>query len=101
MVSFNVSKHDHELIALIVRRAIRDAAPGSLEPAGKRISTRQELTMDLTAVHANGMPLDLEGLLAADTFDFNHDVYGIRRFLDRTTGTLGGCFVPRYARKRE
>lgn len=55
------------------------------------------LTMDLTACHLNGCPLDLDGLIKADDFDFFHDVYGVRRHLNRTTGRLENFFCPRYA----
>jgi hypothetical protein len=57
----------------------------------------QELVMDLTACHLNGCPLDLNGLLNASLGDLMHDALGIRQHLDRTTGKLGGCFLPRYA----
>lgn len=55
--------------------------------------------MDITACHCNGMPLKLEALLSADEFNFAHDVFGIRRHIDRETGKIGGCFVPRFAQK--
>jgi len=59
----------------------------------------RDALMDLAAVHANGCPLDLAGLYDATPLDFCHDIYGIRRHLDRTTGKLGDCFIPRYAAK--
>lgn len=55
--------------------------------------------MDITAVHANGNPLKLAELLATDDFNFTHDVFGITRHIDRETGKLGGCFVPRFSGK--
>ena len=52
--------------------------------------------MDLTAAHANGCRLDLERLLASPDRDFGHDVFGIRRFLDRRTGKIAPeVFDPR------
>ena len=48
---------------------------------------RQSLAMDLSATHAK-MPLDFARLLAFDDFSFAHDIYGIRRHLNRTTGEL-------------
>ena len=57
-----------------------------------------DVMMDLAAVSAH-TPLDLAGLLEADDFEFAHDVGGIRRHLDRSTGELTGCFVPRHARR--
>lgn len=53
--------------------------------------------MDITACHANGNPLRLAELLKADDGNFGHDVFGIRRFIDRTTGRLMGHFRPRYS----
>jgi hypothetical protein len=58
------------------------------------------LRMDLAAAHAEH-PLQLD-LLAAEseppTFDFIHDVLGIFRYMDRETGKLRECFVPRFSR---
>lgn len=59
---------------------------------------RLSATMDIEACHCNGMPLDLAKLLAAPDADFGHDVFGIRRYLDRTTGWIADRFVPRCAR---
>lgn len=55
------------------------------------------LEMDLAACHLNGVPLDLDGLLGASDSDFGHDVFGIQRYIDRKTGELMDCFLPRYA----
>ena len=54
------------------------------------------LHMDLCAAHIT-CPLKLEELLEANTFDFVHDVVGIVNHLNRETGELEDCFVPRYA----
>ena len=53
--------------------------------------------MDLTVVHANGCPLKLNELLDAPEFDFRHDIAGIYNHLDRKTGHLKDCFLPRYS----
>jgi hypothetical protein len=60
---------------------------------------KQAIIMDLNATHCNGCRLDLDRLLAAEDFDFTHDVYGIRRHLNRNTGKLEGFFVPRLAER--
>ena len=86
MVNWHVSKKDAELIAKVVVRAA--SLLGGFE--------KFELAMDLTAVHANGRKLKLAELLAADDFNFCHDVNGIRRHLNRQTGQLENCFVPRF-----
>jgi len=53
--------------------------------------------MDIEACHTNGCPLKLDALLAADDFNFSHDILGIRRYLDRDTGRLTNHFLPRFA----
>jgi len=58
----------------------------------------QDAEMDIVATHANGCPLRLDELAKARDDDFGHDIFGIRRFLDRHTGQLGGQFFPRFAR---
>ncbi|WP_312599640.1 hypothetical protein [Brevundimonas sp.] len=90
-VSFDVSDEDAALIDAIVDRteAIVEAQDGVLD----RLSTE----MDLTACHANGCPLDLVRLAAADNFNLAHDVFGIARHIDRRTGKLGDFFRPRHA----
>lgn len=54
---------------------------------------RLSLVMDLDSIPE----LDLEKLLNAPKFDFAHDIYGIRRHMDRTSfpGKLTDCFWPR------
>lgn len=57
-----------------------------------------DLRMDLTAVHLNGCPLDLEKLAEASDFMLAHDIQGIGKHLDRLTGRLPeGVFLPRCA----
>lgn len=56
--------------------------------------------LDLDAVHSNGCPLDFERMLYAADFDFGHDIFGINHHLDRETGKLRNCFVPRLALKQ-
>ena len=53
--------------------------------------------MDVGACHSNGNPLRLADLLESDDANFAHDVFGIRANIDRTTGKLMNCFVPRYS----
>lgn len=90
--SFAVDTLDASIIREIAHRAVTVArhvgAPYTLTTA----------TMDITACHANGTPLRLRELLDAPEFDFAHDVLGIRRHIDRTTGQLQDCFLPRFAK---
>lgn len=90
MISFKVSKSEHRTIVEIADRATTLARQHGIE------YPTTEAMMDVTAAHANGCPLKLADLLAAEQFDFVHDVFGIRRHINRTTGQLEDCFVPRY-----
>lgn len=58
---------------------------------------RLDAMMDIDACHMNDCPLKLQELLQADDFNFAHDVFGIRAHINRHTGKLMDCFVPRYA----
>lgn len=89
LLSWDVSRRDFRLIQDIVCRAIMAFDLDA--------SDKNDLVMDITAVHRNIMPLRLADLLDADAFNFAHDIGGIRRHLNRQTGELGGCFVPRFA----
>jgi hypothetical protein len=59
---------------------------------------RLQTTMDLTAAHLNGCPLDLAKLLASSPFNLSHDINGLAAHLNRSTGEIDGCFLPRCAR---
>lgn len=91
-INWTVTREEMEAIRAIAIRA---------EESGIARADRMTLIMDLTAAHANGSPLDLAGLLAADEFNFAHDVAGIQRHIDRRTGELLDCFLPRYSRRGE
>lgn len=94
-ISFEVSNEDAALIKKIVDRAVRD-----YQMQHKIRLDRMDTTMDLTACHANGCPMNFAGLLAADDFNFAHDISGINRHLNRTTGELENCFLPRFSKKQ-
>lgn len=91
MISFDVSEHDRKAIQAIADRAVSIAIEENIDYG------RIEVAMDVTAAHANGCRLRLLELLKADDFNFTHDIFGIRRHLNRVTGELENCFVPRYA----
>jgi len=90
-VSIKTGKCEIELISKITSRACKLADGWGLKL--DFLSTE----MDITACHANGCPLKLKELLAATDGNFGHDVFGIVRHIDRITGQLGECFLPRYA----
>lgn len=87
-LDFKVSHTDATLIAWIVARAKREYPDHIDDP--------RSLSMDLTACHATGCLLDLPRLLAADGSTFARDVFGIAHHMDRETGKLLHCFVPRF-----
>ena len=83
-VSFYTTTAESDLILKIVERSM--------------VRDRLSLNMDLSACHANGCALDFEKLLAADDFTFFHDVGGIVKNMNRSTGKLNNCFLPRCAK---
>jgi hypothetical protein len=88
MMKFAATRDEHDAIAKIVRRAREMGIAYEL----------LDMNMDLEAVHSNGCPLDFTKWLAFPDFDFSHDVVGIYNHIDRTTGQLGDCFLPRCAK---
>lgn len=88
LLNWKISASDAELVSEIVKRA------RMLHPM---LRSMQSLSMDITACHLNGCPIDLSELLTAENLDFSHDVLGIVRHMDRSTGQLTECFVPRFA----
>lgn len=57
---------------------------------------RLSIRMDLEATAAK-IPLRLAELVEADDFNFAHDLGGIARHLNRQTGEMEDCFIPRFA----
>jgi hypothetical protein len=90
-VSFEISAADSLLVGKIARR-VRARSAGF----GFKLDVI-EVRMDLTAVHANGCPMDFAKLLAASPDTLAQDVFGICRNIDRKTGRLTGQFLPRCA----
>lgn len=88
-IRFDVPREHFDTIIKICERAEREC---------KHLTgTRMDLVMDLSATHASGCPLKLDELLNANDSDFGHDIHGIRRHINRETGRLEGCFLPRFA----
>jgi len=83
-----------ETVGLIVARAL-----DIFKRAGiKRDSV--QIIMDIVATHAK-CPLDLDILLASPDSDFGHDILGIYDNMNRKTGELKNCFVPRCSKREE
>ena len=82
-----VTKEEHEIIMKISQRFCEIVGDNTIY---------QEIAMDVSAVHINN-PLRLNDLLCSDDFNFMHDVGGINRHIDRETGDLTNCFLPRFS----
>ena len=91
MINFNASKAELAEIIVIAERALVLVAGTEVEYSMK------DALMDIEACHCNGCRLKLSELANAKQSDLAHDVYGIRRHLNRKTGELEDCFLPRYA----
>lgn len=91
MVEFaNFTPAEESHVAKIVRRGVELYAAAGIK------RTPLDIRMDLSAVHVH-TPLRLGELAEADDANFGHDIGGIGKYLDRSTGELTDCFVPRYA----
>ncbi len=94
-VSFKASPEETRMALLCAQRANRLATAMSVT------YSVQQAHMDLLAPHANGCPMDFAALLAANDANFSHDVFGIGRYLNRSSGRLGDCFLPRYSKQSQ
>lgn len=93
ILNWTVSPEDQNVITSIAHRAHQlSRRLGLRGPDEYQI---RDAMMDVTATHNNGCPLALRQLLTADDGDFAHDVFGIRKHLNRDTGALS-CFTPRF-----
>ncbi len=91
-IDWDVSDEDKRLIKLIAERSC--ALYTKL--TGNQSDIVEEM-MNFTACHANGTPLRLQALLDADDFAFAHDAFGIGRHINKRTGKMDNCFLPRFA----
>lgn len=64
---------------------------------GLLMSDRLSLIMDIEHTH-DEVTLKLEELLNADEMNFTHDIVGIQNNMNRKTGKLENCFLPRYSK---
>jgi hypothetical protein len=84
------TRAEAELIGQIANRVVK------LGKANDIHLDKLEVVMDLTAAHAT-CPLKLHQMLEVDDETLAHDAFGIRRHLNRQTGELMHCFLPRLA----
>lgn len=85
MIKFDTTHLPH--ISAVVDRAEK---LGIIGESYKRMTAM----MDLMSVVC---PMRWVDLVQADDFNFAHDVVGIANHLDRDTGELKDCFLPRFA----
>lgn len=96
MIHWDISEEDEILMDQIVERVVKLAAKNNID------YPQTDIEMDLTAAHRNGCKLDLQKLLDASDANFGHDVFGIRRFIDRNTGKIPAeQFWPRCGAREE
>jgi hypothetical protein len=95
MLNWNTTLEDNTLIIAIADRYLKLCDSLKLPSCKPK---KLDLVMDIEAAHNNGCPLKLAELLKADNFDFAHDIGGIQNNINRATGKLENCFLPRYAK---
>ena len=94
--TFTANASEALIIAEIASRYLDELSIARI-PKSQR-PDKLSVIMDIEAAHSNGCPLKLTDLCNAEAFDLVHDVGGIGRHINRTTGKLGGHFLPRYAK---
>lgn len=82
-----LKRTDYEAISRIAKRAV------SLFPGADKLT----IEMDLEAAHKS-VGIDFDKLENFDDFNFMHDIVGIDKNINRNSGELGNCFLPRSAR---
>ncbi len=91
-LNWNTSNKERILISNIAERGSK-----LIKNITKKKVDLLSLEMDITACHLNGCPLKLKKWLEADDFNFIHDISGISRNMNRYTGKLMNCFLPRFS----
>ncbi len=91
-LNWNTSNEERILISDLSQRAAK-----LIKKVSKRKIDVLGLQMDITACHLNGCPLKLKDWLKADDFNFLHDISGISRNINRYSGKLTNCFLPRFS----
>lgn len=75
------------------------AAIERMEREGVLHRDRITTARDLLACHTHGCPLDFGAMQTCRIQDLAHDIHGIAQHIDRNTGKLLDCFMPRLARR--
>ncbi len=90
-MNLSATSEEKDIIAKIAKRAI------NMMTKNKAHYDLLSMNMDLCATHLNGTSIDFKKLEGFDDFNFAHDIYGIVTNLNRETGELENCFLPRSA----
>lgn len=87
---FTTSIDDQATIVKIADRIMACSSPAYAD--------KLTAIIDLSLTHALVCPLDLNRLLAAPENHFLHDIFGIKKHLDREKAVFEPMYRPRYAR---
>ena len=87
MFAETIGKEEWDVVCKVMDKA------SALFPNYKRIT----MGLDLLNAH-DDVGIDFSRLLAFDNMDFIHDIMGIRNNMNRETGKLENCFLPRCAK---
>lgn len=86
-----ISRFEDDLISKIADRGIK-----LTEQLGGPPVEKTEAVMDISAAHL-AVGLRLDQFVTMRDPDFAHDFFGIRATINRRTGKLENCFLPRCA----
>lgn len=89
---FTATDDERAIIERIAKRAV-----ALYRKYGNADVDELDVQMDLEACHCNGCPLRLADMEQADNFNFMHDISGINAHINRYSGKLERCFLPRFA----
>lgn len=88
---YSATEEEKDIMSQIVDRVLPIA-----EQLGA-VYYKELLIADMDLCHTNAYRIDLDRMLQGNIGDVGHDVFGINKYLDRSTGELTHCFVPRFA----
>ncbi len=97
-VSFTVSAETRASIDEVINRLL--SLTSTLEEPFTSEDALQ-FRMSLVACEANGCRMRWKDLLAADNFNFAHDVFGIHNNICTKTGKLKNHFSPRFSARND
>ena len=95
--NFLTSERDATHIREILRRLEEIAQLEEYEQILADRGDQVSLILNLIICHNHACRIDLEALANAPIEQFLHDLLGIARHLDGSTGELMDCFLPRHA----